>query len=48
MPKIKVENVEISGVWADDAHYMVQLWKNGPYWATINIGAEKPEDYGLI
>ena len=25
----------------------VQLWKDGPYWATTNIGAEKPEDYGL-
>ena len=24
----------------------VQLWKGGPYWATTNIGAEKPEDYG--
>lgn len=25
---------------------MVQLWEGGPYWATTNIGAEKPEDYG--
>ena len=25
---------------------MVQLWEGGPYWATMNIGAEKPEDYG--
>ncbi len=25
----------------------VQLWEGGPYWATTNIGAEKPEDYGL-
>ena len=25
---------------------MVQLWTDGPYWATTNIGAEKPEDYG--
>ena len=24
----------------------VQLWKGGPYWATTNIGAERPEDYG--
>ena len=29
-----------------DAHDKVQLWENGPYWATTNIGAEKPEDYG--
>ena len=27
-------------------HDMVQLWEGGPYWATTNIGAEKPEDYG--
>ena len=27
-------------------HQKVQLWKDGPYWATTNIGAEKPEDYG--
>ena len=25
----------------------VQLWNGGPYWATMNIGAAKPEDYGL-
>lgn len=25
----------------------VQLWEGGPYWATTNLGAEKPEDYGL-
>ena len=24
----------------------VQLWEGGPYWATTNIGAEKPEDNG--
>ena len=29
-----------------DAHEKVQLWEGGPYWATTNIGAEKPEDYG--
>ena len=29
-----------------DAHEMVQLWEGGPYWATTNIGAEKPEEYG--
>ena len=27
-------------------HETVQLWENGPYWATTNIGAENPEDYG--
>ncbi len=30
----------------DDVHAKVQLWEGGPYWATTNIGAENPEDYG--
>ena len=35
------------GAWAaDDSQYKVQLWAGGPYWATFNIGADKPEDYG--
>jgi hypothetical protein len=35
------------GAWAaDDSQYKVQLWAGGPYWATTNIGADKPEDYG--
>ena len=25
----------------------VQLWAGGPYWAKCNVGASKPEDYGL-
>ena len=29
-----------------DTHDKVQLWEGGPYWATTNIGAENPEDYG--
>ena len=29
-----------------DKREKVQLWEGGPYWATTNIGAEKPEDYG--
>ena len=29
-----------------ELHEKVQLWKGGPYWATTNIGAEEPEDYG--
>ena len=29
-----------------DAREKVQLWEGGPYWATTNIGAEKPEDCG--
>ncbi len=27
-------------------HEGVQLWAGGPYFATVNLGAEKPEDYG--
>ncbi len=30
-----------------DAHGMVQLWENGPYWAKTDIGAEEPWEYGL-
>jgi uncharacterized repeat protein (TIGR02543 family) len=29
-----------------DVYEKVQLWEGGPYWATTNIGAENPEDYG--
>jgi len=32
---------------ADNGHAKVQLWAGGPYWATTNIGANKPEEYGL-
>ena len=27
-------------------HDKVQLWEGGPYWATTNIGAEEPWEYG--
>ena len=30
----------------DYAHDCVQLWEGGPYWATTNIGAEEPWEYG--
>ena len=29
-----------------DAHKKVKLWKDGPYWAETNIGAENPWDPG--
>ena len=29
-----------------ELHSKVQLWEGGPYWATTNIGAEEPEEYG--
>ncbi len=31
----------------DEGHKGVQLWKNGPYWAETNIGAEKPWNFGF-
>ena len=31
----------------DDGRGKVQLWEGGPYWAEMNIGAEKPWEYGL-
>ena len=31
----------------DAGHEGVQFWESGPYWATTNIGADKPEDFGL-
>ena len=27
-------------------HKKVQLWEGGPYWATTNIGADEPWEYG--
>lgn len=33
-------------VTTKNRHDKVQLWEGGPYWATTNIGAEEPEDYG--
>ena len=33
-------------VFGDADDIMVQLWEGGPYWATTNIGAEEPWEYG--
>ena len=38
--------VNLYAVWKESIRDKVQLWEGGPYWATTNIGAEKPEDYG--
>jgi hypothetical protein len=38
-------NVVVS-VTVVKGHSRVQLWEGGPYWATTNIGAEEPWDYG--
>ncbi|MBR3822800.1 MAG: SUMF1/EgtB/PvdO family nonheme iron enzyme, partial [Kiritimatiellae bacterium] len=53
-PKAPVVIVPIEDEKSDNKAYVkthnenekVQLWEDGPYWATKNIGAEKPEDYG--
>ena len=29
-----------------DACGMVRLWTGGPFWATVNVGADEPWDYG--
>ena len=29
-----------------NGHEGIQLWEDGPYWSSKNVGAEKPEDYG--
>ena len=26
----------------------VQLWENGPYFATCNVGANAPQEYGIL
>lgn len=31
-----------------DGHVGVQMWENGPYWATCNVGATTPEDFGYF
>ena len=33
-------------VIAPDSHDKVQLWEGGPHWATTNIGADEPWEYG--
>lgn len=46
LPKdFKCSRVTVSGA-IERGREKVQLWEGGPYWATMNIGAENPEDYG--
>jgi hypothetical protein len=40
------ENIVTAVELGGEEPEMVQLWEGGPYWATKNIGADKPEDYG--
>jgi len=37
---------QIQAVSLNDLHFAVQLWADGPWWATTNIGATSPADYG--
>ena len=40
--------VIVTATKQDDKHGSgVQLWEGGPYWADRNVGASRPEDYGL-
>ena len=39
-------NVAFSAALTDPDTEGVQLWDGGPYWATCNVGASRPEDYG--
>ena len=34
------------GAWTASAADGVQLWEGGPYFATCNVGASSPEEYG--
>ena len=46
VPETLIETLSLSVVGAQPRGG-VQLWAGGPYWAETNVGAEKPEDYGL-
>lgn len=45
VPETLVETLSLSVIGSQ--HGKVQLWDGGPYWATENIGAEEPHEYGL-
>lgn len=44
--EVRHDNMVVRVITLEYMREKVQLWKDGPYWATTNIGAEKPEDYG--
>ena len=46
MGEVKWSNIVVRVSLASDAHKKVQLWENGPYWATTNIGANEPWEPG--
>lgn len=41
-----VTAMALGAVFAANDHEGVQLWENGPFWATTNLGAEKETDVG--
>ena len=41
--EVKIDDVALT---VDASIVDVQLWENGPYWASCNIGAAKPEECG--
>ena len=49
--EVKIDDVELFAdvevVEESGGSGGVQLWEGGPYWATCNVGASKPEEYGL-
>ncbi len=44
--EVRHDNMVVRVITLEYMREKVQLWKDGPYWATTNIGAEKPEDRG--
>ena len=44
--KVKVSLVEVKLDWPSAEP--IQLWAGGPTWATCNVGASKPEEYGNL
>ena len=49
--EVKINEVElvadVEEAEESDGSGGVQLWEGGPYWAECNVGATKPEEYGL-
>lgn len=49
--EVKIDDVElVADIEAEEEPIGsggVQLWAGGPYWAECNVGASKPEEYGL-
>jgi len=44
--QVKYDNMVVRVTCVEAPHGKVQLWEGGPYWATTNIGADEPWEYG--